>query len=357
MYDLFYKLQALQQAGIAVHLHCFTYNRSPQKELEQYCVSVQYYPRKTGVKGMNFSLPYIVAGRRSKALLKALLKDDYPILMEGISCTYPLLDKRFSHRKLFVRLHYVACAYYFHLAEHAGSFFKRAYYLAESILLKQYERHIANKANAFLAVSYKDAAIYTNAFNCKNAHYLPLFLPPWQVAGEMGKGTYCIYHGNLEVKENEEAAIWLITTVFSNLDIPLVIAGKNPSPRLLQIISATGNTRIFINPSPAEMDTLIAKAHIQVLPSFNATGIKIKLLNALYNGRHCIVNSAAVAGTGLEALCHVADTAPDMQQLITILFEQAFTKEDLDERKAILYQHFDNAAGAQQIKKVIWGEI
>ncbi|TKK68050.1 glycosyltransferase [Ilyomonas limi] len=357
MYDLFYKLPALQQAGIAVHLHCFTYNRSPQKELEKYCASVHYYPRKTGISGISFTLPYIVASRRSADLFQTLLKDDYPILIEGVHCTYPLLDKRFSNRKLFVRLHNVEYRYYYHLYKNTTSLFKRLYYLAESFLLKNYERRIANKASAFWTVSYKDANVYRGIFNCKNAGYLPLFLPPWQVAGKLGTGTYCIYHGNLEVEENEQAATWLIKKVFINLDIPLIVAGKNPTQCLVQAAARTKNVQIIANPSSAGMDNLIMDAHIQVLPSFNTTGIKIKLLNALYNGRHCIVNNAAIEDTGLEGLCHIANTASDMQQLVKALFTQPFTQAELDKRKAVLYNHFNNAASAQQIRRQIWGDF
>src|SRR3954454_11367807 len=209
MYDLFYKLPALQQAGISIHLHCFTYNRSPQKELEKYCASVHYYPRHTGIKGLSLTLPYIVSSRSNKALLQTLLQDEYPILMEGVHCTYPLLDKRFSKRKMFVRLHNVEYQYYYHLYKSTTAFFKKAYYLAESFLLKRYERRIASKAATFWAVSYKDADIYREVFKCKTASYLPLFLPPWQVVSKPDKGTYCIYHGNLEVDENEDAATWL----------------------------------------------------------------------------------------------------------------------------------------------------
>ncbi len=49
------------------------------------------------------------------------------------------------------------------------------------------------------------------------------------------------------------------------------------------------------------MTELIREAQINILPSFNTTGIKIKLLNAIFNGRHCLVNPAAIAGTGLGA--------------------------------------------------------
>ena len=65
------------------------------------------------------------------------------------------------------------------------------------------------------------------------------------------------------------------------------------------------------------MQDLIGKAHINVLPSFNATGIKLKLVNALFNGRHCLVNEATAEGSGLESACFVAHDADEMMAWCT----------------------------------------
>ena len=67
------------------------------------------------------------------------------------------------------------------------------------------------------------------------------------------------------------------------------------------------------------MQDLISKAQVNILPSFNCTGVKLKLLNALFNGRHCIVNQDAVEGTGLESTCHIATGADDVRCLLTKL--------------------------------------
>jgi hypothetical protein len=44
--DIFYTLKALHEQGVKIHLHCFTQDREPQKELEKYCSSIHYYHRK-----------------------------------------------------------------------------------------------------------------------------------------------------------------------------------------------------------------------------------------------------------------------------------------------------------------------
>ena len=165
-----------------------------------------------------------------------------------------------------------------------------------------------------------------------------------------------MYHGNLSVGENEKAASWLLEEVFANLKIPFVVAGKDPARKLKVLAHCKPHTCLVENPSEKEMQDLISKAHIHVLPSFNATGIKLKLINALFNGRHCLVNSAAVEGTGLENACYVADTAEEMQAVITQLYNQPFSVEDLDERHEVLDNMFDNTANAKQMVKWIWGE-
>ena len=351
VFDVFYKLPALQKTGVLIHLHCFEYGRGKQPELEKYCASVQYYKR---VKKLSFTLPYIVSSRRNKHLFSNLLQDDYPILLEGVHCSYPLLDKRFKGRKLFVRLHNTEFIYYGHLYKSASHLFKKMYYLAESLLLKKYERRIAGKATHFWAMSHTDVKLYQHYFGCKTISYLPLFIPPsWQVTGKEGKGNYCIYHAKLEVEENEKAAIWLLENVFTQLPIPVIIAGKNPSSFLIKKIARYKHVTLVANASHTQMQQLIADAHIHVLPSFNATGIKIKLLIALYNGRHCLINSSAAEGNRLASLCKVADTAEEMKQKIRQLMEIPFSATDIEHRKQRLQDEFDNEKSATAIMSLL----
>ena len=354
VYDLFYKLPALHNEGIKIHLHCFENGRPQQPELNKYCDEVLYYKRNTGHKGFSNKLPYIVASRKNETLLENLLKDDYPILMEGVHSTYPLLDKRFSFRKKFVRLHNVEQLYYRQLYRSEKNIFKKMYFLHESRLLAGYENMIAKNASACWSVSHADVEFYINQLHCITVKYLPLFVPQWQVHCMQGMGTYCLYHGNLSVAENEFAVIWLLKNVFNTLEIPFVIAGKNPSKRLEALMHKRSYTCLVANPGEEEMDDMLAKAHINILPSFNNTGIKIKLLNALYNGRHCLVNDAMVAGTGLEELCHIAHDANTMKQLILQLYHQPFTKEEVETRKNILHVGYNNKTSAKQMVKWIW---
>jgi hypothetical protein len=346
LFDLYYKLVALHKAGIKIHLHCFGSRDKQQPELNKYCETVNYYSRN---KRFSFSIPYIVFSRRSNILLNKLLQDDHPILLEGIHCTYILNDERFNERKILLRLHNVEYLYYQNLFKSSASFLKKIYYLYESYLLKKYERKIACKPSAIFAVSEEDKNFYLRNFGVSNIEFLPVFVKESEPDIPGGTGCFCLYHGNLSVPENELAVKWLMEKIFIDASIPLVIAGKDPSARLVNRLKRMPAATLIINPSTTQLDDLIKKAQCNVLPSFNSTGIKLKLVNTLFPGRHCIVNTAGVSGSGLEELCTIADTENAFRLAVKQLFRQPVQPDTISLRKKILSQVFNNSRNAETI--------
>ncbi len=237
VYDLFYKLPALQQQGVKIHLHCFTKDRQHQPELNKYCEEVFYYDRNMSSKNLSSNLPYIVASRINEKLHQRLLQNDYPIFMEGVHCTYITNDKRFEHRKKFVRIHNVEHKYYEQLAKFSNNIKNKIYYWFEGKKLARYETQLAKNATAYWSVSPIDADYYRQKLNCKTIDYLPLYLPDWKVQAQEGLGTYCLYHGDLSVEENEYAVKWLLKNVFNKIEIPFVVAGKDPSGKITTRLS------------------------------------------------------------------------------------------------------------------------
>jgi glycosyltransferase involved in cell wall biosynthesis len=353
--DPFHKIRSLHKAGVKIHLHCFEYGRGEQIELNAYCEEVKYYSRREGHKGFSHKLPYIVCSRSNGELLENLLQDDYPILLEGIHCSYLLNDERFSGRQVILRLHNVEYQYYRQLYYCERSLLKKMYYLHESNLLRQYEKKIADKA-MILAMVEKDSEQYRQEFGAENIHILPVFLPFWEILSKEGTGCFCLYHGNLSVAENEQAVAWLLKQVFQCVDLPLIVTGKNPSPRLIRMVEQHPHACLIPNPSDQEIQDLIAKAQINILPSFNCTGIKMKLLNALFNGRHCVVNRDAVKGTGLEAACHIADNTEELIDLISQLYTKPFTAEEIASRRSLLSGRYNNEENTRQLIQWIWQE-
>ena len=353
VFDLFHKIRSLHEAGVKIHLHCFEYGRGQQDELNRYCADIHYYTRCEGHKAFSHKLPYIVCSRSNGRLMDDLLKDDHPILLEGVHCTYLLNDTRFRTRKIILRLHNVESRYYRQLFHAERSLLKKMYYFHESNLLRKYERSIANRVQV-LAVSENDSEVYRREFGASRVATLPVFVPFHEIHSREGTGCFCLYHGNLSVAENEEAVVWLLKKVFPGLHVPLVVAGKDPSSRLARLVGRYPQGCLIPNPSQQEMEDLITKAQIHLLPSFHSTGIKLKLLNALFNGRHCLVNEATVQATGLAPACHIAKDAADFRQSIGQLYERPFTTEEIELRKKLLSEQFDNGKNAERLIRWIW---
>ena len=348
--DVFYRIKALSEAGVKVHLHCFEYGRGEQEVLKR-CHEVKYYKRDTSFgKQLNLT-PFIVNSRRSEALVQDLLKDDYPILCEGLHTTAVLSDKRLKNRKIYVRAHNVEHDYYKGLGDSEKCGWKKLFYLAEAWKLKRYESVLLKSAGIF-AISQKDVEYFTKRY--RNVALVPGFNAADSVCSETGRGEYVLYHGNLSVRENEDAAKWLIENVFSELDLNCVVSGLNPSDKLKKLAGKYSNVTLAANPDDAEMIDLLRQAQVNILVTNQPTGLKLKLLNALYNGRFCLVNSDMVKGTSLKSLCVVADEPEDMIAEIKRLMEEDFTEEDIDKRDAQMRQLYDNESNAKKIISAIY---
>ncbi len=349
--DVYYKLKALHKAGMKITLHCFEYGRPEQKELNKYADEVYYYPRKNSRSLLFNTLPFIVLTRNSDLLKERLLKDNSPILMEGLHSTFLLNDEEFKNRKIIVRTHNVEHDYYSSLAKIEKNIFKRYYFYNEAGKLLKYENVLKN-ASMICAISPADTEHFKTV--TKKVSYLPAFHPFDSVSITESKADYFLYHGNLSIGENNEAAQFLVEKVFNDIPQKLIIAGSKPSAELQKVVEGKTNIELMQNCSPEKIFELIALAKCNILPTFQSTGIKLKLLAALFIGKHCLVNTPMVVNTGLESLCDIADTAEELKQkVIQISSVKSFPAENLGERKKILGENFSNQSGARKLMELI----
>lgn len=348
--DVFYKLKALHAAGVQITLHCFQYGRAKSPELEKYCTKVNYYPRKTSVFQLFSSEPFIVNSRKSDLLLNALAADDAPILFEGLHCCAYVDHPLLKGKNKIVRTHNIEHDYYRALERVEKRWSRRQYFKREANKLEKFEA-VLHKAQHILAISPADARDLSTRYS--NVQHVMAFHANEELTCKVGSGDYAFYHGNLEVGENNQAALFLVNEVFRSLNYRLVIAGNNPSAELRSAVAGLKNVTLKSNISTTEIDELIANAHVNVLPTFQATGIKLKLLVALFNGRHCLVNAPMVANTGLESLCIIREDAASMRSGIMELASIQFTQEQINMRKNILGDRFSNRMNANKILELI----
>ena len=137
--DVYYKIKALHQCGVKIILHCFEYERAHSPELEAICEKVFYYKRHTGLRTNITLLPYNVYSRKHPELIANLLKNDYPILFEGLHCCYYINDPRLHNRKKIYREANIEHDYYYHLAQAENHPIRKSFFRIEaSNIIRKY---------------------------------------------------------------------------------------------------------------------------------------------------------------------------------------------------------------------------
>jgi hypothetical protein len=294
-----------------------------------------------------------VLSRRSENLIRNLLKDNHPILFEGLHTCYYLNDARLKNRRKVYRESNIEHHYYFSLYKAEKNLLRKIYFLLASIKLKNYEK-ILRHADLMLAVSRKDTEYLRRQFAGIAIHHLPSFHFNREVVSKTGQGYYCLYHGNLSVAENSVAAAFLIREVFPGLDLDLKIAGHQPPGYLKRLAHNKQYVQIIESPSDEELNRLIENAHVNILVTFQATGLKLKLLNTLYNGRFVLVNNAMLNGTGLNELCTVADTTEALRAALIKLKGEKFGESEIIRRRTVLSMQYSNQKNAMRLIEYIF---
>ncbi len=347
--DVFYKLKALHQLGVKIHLHCFFKDRQPNEEILNYCELVSYYPRQASLKSFFSKLPFVVQSRADKTLIDNLNKDNYPVLFEGLHGTYPLLSGALSKRITLVRAHNIEHTYYQGLANSETNWFKKWFFKLEAKKLEAYQA-ILQRATYVLSIAPLEHNYLKSLF--KQTHYIPVFHQNSAVKMLSEKGNYALYMGDLRIADNQKAVQFLLD-IFKDLDYPLIIASSFNHQSIENQIKKFSNISFVKITSQAESDKLLADAHLNVMLTFQNTGIKLKLINTLFAGRFCLTNSTMVKDTGLESLCKIADTKIAFKNLVKTYQNELFTRENTSNRERLLAD-FNPLKNAQKLIDLIW---
>ena len=347
--DIFHKVKALSELGIKIHLHCFEYGRKKAAILNTLCESVQYYPREIHWKNGLSKIPFIVKSRTSEKLLQNLISINAPILFEGLHCCYYLNHPQLTDRRQFVRAHNIESDYYKLLAKSETKLLNKLYLFTEYLKIKFFEKRLSNSDGVF-SISDKDHAQLSKTCD---SHLIRAFHPDSTILSKTGLGEYAIYHGNLSVAENENAALFLSQKVFTHLNYDLVITGSKPSNKLRKEVLKHSNIRLVENPENSVLEKMMQDAHMHVLPTEQDTGIKLKLLKSLFQGRHCIVNGKMINQTGLEKACAVVESPKQWIRKIKELENVPFEAKDISLRTELL-KPYNCQEEAKKIQAIIF---
>jgi len=352
--DVYYQIKSLAENKVPIILHCFQYSgKKRQPHLEELCQEVHYYKRKTGLTGISPNLPYIVYSRRDTQLLDRLAKANGTILFEGIHCCYYLDHPLLKNKYKVVRCLNIEHEYY-QLLSKQSRLPKKLIHTEEAKRLRRFQP-ILKHAQTLLPICSRDGTYFKETFPDLKQKTITAFHGNERDPIDSKLGTFALFHGSLDVVENEKAALFLIHKVFKNMDYPLMIAGKNPGKVLLEAALRNPNTTLISNPDHAQLENLIVDAQMHLMYSTQASGLKLKLLKALFKGKHVIANDLMLTEKGLEIAVERANTVKEWKEAIEKIQSKPFTPLNQQQRKNVIEGYDDQTTVSKLIETLNLG--
>ncbi len=352
--DIYYKLKTLQENGVKIILHTFASGRKNAPELEEICEEVHYYKRKSGIFALFSSAPYTVYSRRSEKLVKALFANEYPILFEGLHTCYHLHDPRLRFRRKMVRLHNIEHEYYSGLVKHTKSNLERWFMAIEAKRLKQFHKQLLH-ADVLFPLSTVEREYVEYLYPNAQIDLLPIFHANHSVSIPEQTKPFVLYHGDLSNPDNVKTALFLIRRVMAKDSLMRwVIAGLNPHPSIYKAAKHLNNVEIQANLSKEAMEWLIRYSRVNIFYTHQVSGVRMKLINALFTGHHCLVNQKTVIGSGLESLCVIMPEQPHaILESIRYYFSQPLSEDEIEKRKVLLERYYNNHSNVKKVLEYI----
>lgn len=180
---------------------------------------------------------------------------------------------------------------------------KKVALLNQAWRIKVYEQEICKRANTILAAPndieelVKIGAVKTKFYETYHLGDDELLTLP-NLKFDTSKNAL-LYIGTLSWEANIDGLIWFYNEIWQivkqqNPTIKLYIVGKNPDERLQAI--AAKDKQIILTGFIKDVEPYFQKCNVFITPLRFGSGIKVKVINALYRGIPCVTTSIGTEG-------------------------------------------------------------
>lgn len=220
----------------------------------------------------------------------------------------------------------------------------------QAFWIKRYEKKICEKADSILAAP-NDIEELVNIGADKEKFYLTyhlgdeelMHLPPLTFKDN---SPTLLYIGTLSWEANVDGLVWFISEVWQKLSsqiqgIQLKVVGKNPDTRLTTIAAAYDNITFmgFVE----ELDMVYQDAQIFICPLRFGSGIKVKVMNALYRGIPCVTTDIGIEGLmAVDGIHYLLANTPDeyITQIRKLLSQKELWESISYNARALASEHY-----------------
>lgn len=183
------------------------------------------------------------------------------------------------------------------------SVLKKVALLNQAYRIKKYEQEICRRANVILAAPNDtdelvkigaDATKFLETYHLGDDNLLN------EPALDFNKTEkVLLYIGTLSWEANIDGLVWFCNEIWQSVkqqhpDIKLYVVGKKPDVRLKEI--AANDNQIILTGFVENVEPYFQKSRVFITPLRFGSGIKVKVVNALYRGIPCVTTSIGTEG-------------------------------------------------------------
>jgi glycosyltransferase involved in cell wall biosynthesis len=154
---------------------------------------------------------------------------------------------------------------------------------------KNCEKKVIQAASNLLVMHEFDARRLENIYQAKldnyTIHPVCSFAPSYDTISIEQRDNIILFAGSFNNRFNEMGLLKFLSTCWAGIQdfgYTLLVAGRNPSQKLISVLDHYSNTKIIAN--PPDMEQILRKTRLIVLPDLYGTGMKLRVAQALSYG-------------------------------------------------------------------------
>lgn len=243
------------------------------------------------------------------------------------------------------------------------NYLKKLALLNQAYRIKKYEQEICQKANIVLAAPNDinelekigaDRNKFVETYHLGDDSQLQL-----QDLEFHPNTMSLLYVGTLSWEANIDGLCWFYSEVWQHLkaqhqNIQLYIVGKHPDKRLQEM--AANDNQIILTGFVEDLEPFFKSNNVFITPLRFGSGIKVKVVNALYRGIPCVTTS--IGAEGLKTIdgqhIFIKDEAKAFAEAVhTLLTQPEVWKSMRNESRALARKYYTWDAVLENIQHAI----
>lgn len=262
------------------------------------------------------SLPYnagrYISNKFRDALTGTLKSGKYDVVqVEGLYlAAYLDTIRKYSDARVVYRAHNIEHRIWENFGIYNRNPLKKWYIKKQSARIRRFEQEVVNRYDMLAAITEKDLEILNGMGNhkpCIVTHF-GMYDTYAETAPNGRDGELCLqFIGALDWLPNVEALEWFSENVWkvlkkSHPDLRFYIAGRNAGRRLVRYLRRIEADFMGEIESAAEF---LSSPGILVVPLLSGSGIRVRVIEAMYSAKPIIASSMAVSGISCEEGKHL----------------------------------------------------